>query len=611
MAEPAPPLPADVYPSSGTQHGLALADHMDMHALAARAVQVEAGAGAGAEAGSAAGLSAAPPAAAAAPDLPQPGHGPPPPPAYRRRLQGSVLTVGRAAVPSSLAASSSSGVATGGAIGVSAGVGVGVGAGLSVAGPSAPSQAQQLAILREAYARNPHPDRRALEALAAQTGRPWGKIREYFRQRRNKLRGLGDVEGMVEPGRAASWLQVAYRASPEHAVAQLALYTAYKARFDPYAAHSPLLGGHDLIQLALATFPGAEMARDETDYVVRGVGAKDGDGNGDGDDDGGWEQGVEGLVEPLRGAAWLLSTYQHPPESVSASVGQADLYTSYAARFSLLPTAEDMQAPGSAGHGTDGADGTDHVSADATAGSDGTGAAEHGTGPTDAELHGFEHTMAGTEMDDINALIPPGSLAGGGGLDDAAAAAHADGLDADVFDERHAHAHEHHVAGPPPPPPRREHRLLDPVELISLVRMTFPKCEPAVDAHGRFVIRGLERRDAVEKGRHARAAADMFPFALMNAPSPSDPAHPLTSLLKRKLARLAPDAGPAKRARADADARANSVAGGGAGDGDGDGNGAGGPPDELAPEDEELLEGIRRFRHSKLGREVRDACVNQ
>lgn len=65
-------------------------------------------------------------------------------------------------------------------------------------------------------------------------------------------------------------------------------------------------------------------------------------------------------------------------------------------------------------------------------------------------------------------------------------------------------------------PEQQQHpapRMLNPVELIALTRMAFPKCEPAVDEDGRFVIRGLERREGVEKGREAKAA-DMFPFAL-------------------------------------------------------------------------------------------------
>ena len=67
------------------------------------------------------------------------------------------------------------------------------------------SNADQLAILRAAYARNPNPGKKELEALAERTGRPWNKIREYFRQRRNKLRGLVDLGAMEEPGRATGW----------------------------------------------------------------------------------------------------------------------------------------------------------------------------------------------------------------------------------------------------------------------------------------------------------------------------------------------------------------------------------------------------------------------
>jgi hypothetical protein len=72
--------------------------------------------------------------------------------------------------------------------------------------PDSPlSNGQQLAVLRECYARNPNPSKREYELMAEKTGRPWNKIREYFRQRRNKLRGLADLEGMEEPGRATGW----------------------------------------------------------------------------------------------------------------------------------------------------------------------------------------------------------------------------------------------------------------------------------------------------------------------------------------------------------------------------------------------------------------------
>lgn len=64
---------------------------------------------------------------------------------------------------------------------------------------------EQLVVLREAYARNANPSKRELESLAEKTGRPWNKIREYFRQRRNKMRGLDQLENMEEPGRATGW----------------------------------------------------------------------------------------------------------------------------------------------------------------------------------------------------------------------------------------------------------------------------------------------------------------------------------------------------------------------------------------------------------------------
>jgi hypothetical protein len=67
------------------------------------------------------------------------------------------------------------------------------------------SNSEQLAILRDAYARNPIPSRTELEALGRRTGRSSVKVREYFRQRRNKMRGLEDLAGLGEPSRATGW----------------------------------------------------------------------------------------------------------------------------------------------------------------------------------------------------------------------------------------------------------------------------------------------------------------------------------------------------------------------------------------------------------------------
>lgn len=67
------------------------------------------------------------------------------------------------------------------------------------------SNKAQLDLLRASYARNPFPTKADLKELERETGRPWMKIREYFRQRRNKMRGLAELEGMEEPGRAMSW----------------------------------------------------------------------------------------------------------------------------------------------------------------------------------------------------------------------------------------------------------------------------------------------------------------------------------------------------------------------------------------------------------------------
>ena len=67
------------------------------------------------------------------------------------------------------------------------------------------SNAEQLAILRDAFAKNPNAGKQELEELAEKTGRTWEKIREYFRQRRNKQKNTGDLGLVEEPGRATAW----------------------------------------------------------------------------------------------------------------------------------------------------------------------------------------------------------------------------------------------------------------------------------------------------------------------------------------------------------------------------------------------------------------------
>jgi len=97
-------------------------------------------------------------------------------------------------------------------------------------------------------------------------------------------------------------LQMTYRASTSSHVSQFNLYTSYKTRFDPCAAQTNLLGGQELIQLACATFPGCEMARDEGDYVLRGIKER-GEGIGE---HGVWDTGVDKLVEPIRAGTWSV-----------------------------------------------------------------------------------------------------------------------------------------------------------------------------------------------------------------------------------------------------------------------------------------------------------------
>ncbi|CAK9780679.1 hypothetical protein CC85DRAFT_287968 [Cutaneotrichosporon oleaginosum] len=467
---------------------------------------------------------------------PQPGHGPPPPPAYARARHPYPFGPPHRQAPDSPL-----------------------------------SNSQQLLVLREFYARNPNPSKRELEMLAERTGRPWNKIREYFRQRRNKLRGLSDLEAMEEPGRASSWLQVTYRAGPPTAsVSQLAVYNAYKTRFDPYTTSAPLLGGQELIQLACSTFPGCEMARDEGDYVLRGLRDKDGEVV-----EAEWDRGVDAMVEPLRGTTWLLSNYQHQGEGGGPSPTQAELYTAYAARFSSIASEnnEEQTADQSVDHSVEQSvdqSGVDLAELDA---------AEH------ADLKDFETNM-GMEGD---MFLPQDAE-----HQHEQHQSHEHSQSEQQQQEQHGQEGQDQGDGHEPQPEHRPPtRMLNPVELIALTRMTFPKCEPAVDEDGRFVIRGLERREGVEKGRVIKTA-DMFPFALANAPAPSDPAHPFTSLLKRKLALLNPEPDEPSKRRSGIGVNIAVDA-----------------EPELTDEDRELLDGLRRFRHSKLGREVRDTCVQQ
>lgn len=62
---------------------------------------------------------------------------------------------------------------------------------------------EQIHLLQSVYTEYPNPDKRGLEDLAARTGRPCDKVKEYFRQRRTKLRGFGDLETKEEPRRAS------------------------------------------------------------------------------------------------------------------------------------------------------------------------------------------------------------------------------------------------------------------------------------------------------------------------------------------------------------------------------------------------------------------------
>lgn len=82
------------------------------------------------------------------------------------------------------------------------------------------------------------------------------------------------------------------------------------------------------------------------------------------------------------------------------------------------------------------------------------------------------------------------------------------------------------------------------------------------------------------------------------APDPSDPAHPFTSLLKRKLAMMHPEPSDRSADRAavsqSSPHRRKKV-----------------KLDELEEGDRELIEGLKRFKGSQLGQAVQDVCVTQ
>jgi hypothetical protein len=158
----------------------------------------------------------------------------------------------------------------------------------------------------------------------------------------------------------------------------------------------------------------------------------------------------------------------------------------------------------------------------------------------------------------------------------------------------------------------RENRVLNPVQLLTLVNMSFPKSETGVDEKGRFVIKGLEKREVDENGKATTIMGDIYPFAEQAGElpcsrcgerlkpntelHPSDPKHPFTSLLKRKLVHVQPESLPSTSENANKRPRPEVEE----------------PRDPgLTDEDRELVEGLRRFKDSNLGREIKDACITQ
>ncbi|WWC87172.1 uncharacterized protein L201_002058 [Kwoniella dendrophila CBS 6074] len=507
---------------------------------------------------------------------------------------------------------------------------------------------QQIVVLREAYAKNPNPSKKELESLAEKTGRPWNKIREYFRQRRNKLRGLEDLESMQEPGRASGWLQVAYRQAPAtSSITQLSLYNSYKHRFDPYSITTPLLGGQELIQLACATFPGCEMAKDEQEYVLKGLKEKEKEKENDNEsgnntansqsEQGDWEKGMEGLVEPLRAGSWLLSSFQHQNDpNAPSTLTQTDLYTSYAARFSsLLTNAGQAESNDNADQEQDQQNAVERPTqeeqdheADMRAFEDaGLNSANDGNDQNEDQGQNQEEQQNNIDVNEQHqslasslALLPDPP---------ASNSIHTDQIPTPLSSTP--------TPSPAPQPAgtgpaqagqtqqqrKKENRLLNPFELINLTRMTFPKCEPIIDSSGKFVIKGLERRLGHEPGSKERER-EMFNFALYNE---SKPGEAFVGLMKRKLGLLLPDPSSSlsnpsnptnnttkeeeEEEEVDGNERESKKLKVNNYNTNDDKLVNKGSEKELDDEDKELIQGLKRFRGSKLGEEVRDVCISQ
>ncbi|WWC67621.1 uncharacterized protein I206_101531 [Kwoniella pini CBS 10737] len=483
------------------------------------------------------------------------------------------------------------------------------------------SQNEQVVILREAYAKNPNPGKKELELLAEKTGRPWNKIREYFRQRRNKLRGLEDLEGMEEPGRASGWLQVAYRQAPStSSVSQLSLYNSYKHRFDPYSITTPLLGGQELIQLACATFPGCEMAKDESEYVLKGLKEKEKEQEGENGNEGDaeeWEKGMEGLVEPLRAGSWLLSSFQHQNDpNAPSTLTQTDLYTSYAARFSSLLTnagQSDSVQNQSVEESTQ--QEQDH-DADMRAFEDAglnNDQQENDQSPRHLQQH-QQHQQQQQQIENENvnehqslaSLLPSSSSNTNSGTN----------------------TNIEQI----PSIKKKENRLLNPYELINLTRMTFPKCEPIIDENGKFVIKGLEKRIGHLPGS-AERNREMFNFTLYNENKPGEA---FVNLMKRKLGLLNSESSfineeinnnNSKKLKINLNEENHEKE-----ENNNNNNLQQQQQEEkeeeeeeeenlfleklknekeLDEQDKELINGLKRFRNSKLGESVREVCISQ
>lgn len=274
-------------------------------------------------------------------------------------------------------------------------------------------------------------------------------------------------------------------APPEIAVPQLNLYSAYKTRFDPYSQHTPLLGGQELIQMALATFPGCEMARDEGEYVLKGMGEREQAAASTHVEDGQDRHRMEHTAIAGDQSEVDRDTLQHALERIQAAAEPSPPPQVAAAGPSETKALETLVEPLRA---------TSWL----------LGEYDSGQGREDLDEEGGMNGGARHQVPEAEAVTQ-----------------------AELYTSYANRFTDHDINDQSPSTtagasqPRRPPRMLNPVELLQLVRITFPTCEPAIDDAGRFVVRGLEKRASVRDPK----VGDMFPFALVTGMSPKSNGH--------------------------------------------------------------------------------------